>query len=215
MEYIYDSPIGALLIVYDEDNLLGVHFDRAQSREFVDNALIQRVIGQMDEYFAGGRKDFDLPLSPAGTDFQKEVWAALAEIPYGQTRSYGDIAGAVGRPKAARAIGTANGKNPIVVVIPCHRVIGANGALAGYSGGVERKIWLLDLEKQANCVRQNKNDCVYVNAELGMAPITKNSRDSAIAGRHFRKGAKNWTKLRFLAKMVRLLARLLRGGLSS
>jgi methylated-DNA-[protein]-cysteine S-methyltransferase len=101
---------------------------------------------QLDEYFAGRRRTFDVPLAPGGTAFQQEVWAALRAIPYGRTASYGDIARQIGRPNAVRAVGLANGRNPIAIVVPCHRVIGANGKLVGYAGGLATKRVLLDLE---------------------------------------------------------------------
>ena len=101
---------------------------------------------QLAEYFAGKRKTFDLPLAPKGTAFQRSVWQALRDIPYGETRSYGEIARAVGNPKASRAVGMANHRNPVPVLIPCHRVIGADGTLTGYGGGTERKALLLALE---------------------------------------------------------------------
>ncbi|HJE52257.1 MAG TPA: methylated-DNA--[protein]-cysteine S-methyltransferase, partial [Tessaracoccus flavescens] len=98
--------------------------------------------------FDGERRQFSLPLAPRGTEFQRRVWAALAEIPYGETRSYGELATALGRPGASRAVGMANGRNPISIVVPCHRVVGANGSMTGYAGGVERKVYLLDFERQ-------------------------------------------------------------------
>ena len=101
----------------------------------------------MEEYFAGKRQAFDLPLAPSGTEFQRRVWAALTEIPYGETRSYGQIATAIGQPGASRAVGMANGRNPVSIVVPCHRVVGASGSLTGYAGGPERKQFLLDLER--------------------------------------------------------------------
>ncbi len=101
---------------------------------------------QLDEYFAGDRREFDLPLVPLGSEFQRRVWDGLLEIPYGETISYGELAREIGRPAAARAVGMANGQNPISIVIPCHRVIGADGALTGYAGGVERKRLLLEHE---------------------------------------------------------------------
>ena len=101
---------------------------------------------QLEEYFAGRRREFDLPLSPTGTRFQLDVWQALREIPYGQTRSYKQIAAAVGRPLAARAVGMANNRNPLPIVVPCHRVIGASGALVGYASGLDIKRLLLDIE---------------------------------------------------------------------
>ena len=102
---------------------------------------------QLEEYFAGERTTFDVPLAPEGAPFEREVWRALEEIPYGETVSYGEIARRVGQPTAARAVGTANGRNPIAVIVPCHRVIGANGSLTGYGGGLERKRLLLELER--------------------------------------------------------------------
>jgi methylated-DNA-[protein]-cysteine S-methyltransferase len=111
-----------------------------------DAARFEEARRQLDEYFAGHRAEFDLPLSPRGTAFQREVWAALQTIPYGEVRSYGQIAAQIGRPGASRAVGLANGRNPISVIVPCHRVIGASGALTGYGGGLPRKRLLLDLE---------------------------------------------------------------------
>jgi methylated-DNA-[protein]-cysteine S-methyltransferase len=108
--------------------------------------LLRRVTGQLNEYFAGRRQEFELPLAPAGTEFQQACWQALAEIPYGETRSYGEQAARIGRPDRARAVGAANGANPIAIILPCHRVIGANGSLVGFGGGLETKRRLLDLE---------------------------------------------------------------------
>ncbi len=103
-------------------------------------------VEQLSAYFTGTRLEFDLPLAPRGTAFQREVWKTLREIPPGETQSYGDVARAIGRPGASRAVGAANGRNPIAIVVPCHRVIGANGQLTGYASGIERKRWLLDHE---------------------------------------------------------------------
>ena len=105
-------------------------------------------IEQLDEYFSGERQDFDLPLAVAGTTFQQRVWAALREIPYGETESYGELAARIGSPGASRAVGLANGRNPIGIIVPCHRVIGASGSLTGYGGGIERKRQLLDMERE-------------------------------------------------------------------
>ena len=147
-----DSPIGELLIYGDGESIHGLlmngdgefdYFKRSLERD--DDAFAD-AFAQLDEYFAGERDSFDLPLDAEGTDFQRAVWKALAEIPYGETRSYGQIAAVVGRPKAARAVGMANNRNPIAVVVPCHRVIGSGGALVGYAGGLGRKTWLLDHE---------------------------------------------------------------------
>jgi methylated-DNA-[protein]-cysteine S-methyltransferase len=114
-----------------------------------DDAIIAKARRQLDAYFAGKLRGFDLPLAPQGTEFQQRVWAALLKIPYGATRSYGQQAAAIGSPKAVRAVGLANGRNPIAIIIPCHRVIGANGSLTGYGGGMARKRLLLDLEQGA------------------------------------------------------------------
>ncbi|MBJ7458623.1 MAG: methylated-DNA--[protein]-cysteine S-methyltransferase [Thermoleophilaceae bacterium] len=149
------SPIGELLVLGDGENVKGLlmngdgEFDQ-KKREFTeDSAAFVETIDQLLQYFAGERESFELPLEPDGTDFQRTVWQALAEIPFGETRSYGEIAAAVGRPNAARAVGMANNRNPIAVIVPCHRVIGAGGALVGYAGGLERKTWLLDHERVA------------------------------------------------------------------
>ena len=146
MEFIYEAPMGKLLITYDDEFIFGLHFDREQNQEYKLNSIIKSCINQLDQYFAGSLKEFDLPLKPMGTDFQKATWAALQGIPYGETVSYGQIAMAIGKPKAPRAVGGANNKNPISIIIPCHRVIGASGAMVGYGGGMERKIWLLEHE---------------------------------------------------------------------
>ena len=119
--------------------------DRSQWVE--DAAAFPDVVAQLAAYFAGKRTGFEVALRPAGTSFQQRVWDALSEIPYGETRSYGEIARRIGQPGAARAVGLANGRNPIAVVVPCHRVIGANGALTGYAGGLQAKRALLDLEQ--------------------------------------------------------------------
>jgi methylated-DNA-[protein]-cysteine S-methyltransferase len=148
-----DSPIGELLVLGDGEVVHGLKmngdgdFEARKGQLTQDQAGYAPTLAQLAEYFAGDREEFDLPLEPHGTEFQLAVWRALAEIPYGETRSYGQIADAVGRPKAARAVGMANNKNPIAVIVPCHRVIGAGGALVGYAGGLERKTWLLDHER--------------------------------------------------------------------
>lgn len=111
-----------------------------------DRGAFAPVVDQLDAYFAGDRSDFDVALALEGTEFQRQVWAALLEIPYGQTRSYGDIARRIGRPGASRAVGSANNANPVAIIVPCHRVIGADGSLVGYGGGLDRKRQLLDLE---------------------------------------------------------------------
>jgi methylated-DNA-[protein]-cysteine S-methyltransferase len=142
-----DTPIGALLLAGDGRELSAVRIDGAPGAGWRrDAAPFREAAAQLRAYFAGELRDFDLPLAPRGTDFQRRVWSALREIPYGQTIAYAELAAAVGRPRAARAVGAANGRNPIAVVIPCHRVIGSGGALTGYGGGLARKRLLLDLE---------------------------------------------------------------------
>lgn len=142
-----DSPIGALLVAGDGDALTAVHMDGSPGPGWRrDRTALREATSQLRAYFAGELREFDLPLAPHGTPFQQAVWAALREIPYGHTISYAELAAAVGRPRSARAVGAANGRNPIAVVVPCHRVIGASGALTGYGGGLDRKRLLLDLE---------------------------------------------------------------------
>ena len=150
-----ESPIGPLLLTADDDGITGLHMDGAahgpshpRADGVEDAPRFAEARRQLEEYFAGDRTDFDLPLKPSGTPFQQEVWAALQTIPYGEVRSYGEIAAQIGRPSASRAVGLANGRNPIAVIVPCHRVIGASGSLTGYGGGLHRKRILLDLEAQ-------------------------------------------------------------------
>ncbi|MCM1251055.1 MAG: methylated-DNA--[protein]-cysteine S-methyltransferase, partial [Alistipes sp.] len=112
--------------------------------------LLRRAVQELQEYFDGVRRSFDLPLAPAGTPFQQQVWSALLEIPYGETRTYGEIAARIGRPKACRAVGMANNRNPIAIFVPCHRVVGASGALVGYAAGLSVKEFLLRLEEMNN-----------------------------------------------------------------
>jgi len=138
-----DSPLGRLTLCASDDGLTGIDFSRGLLGTRCEHSLLDRCKAQLAEYFAGTRTTFDLPLASAGTPFQQSVWDALGDIPYGETRSYGDIAGALGKPTASRAVGMANGKNPLAIIVPCHRVVGANGRLTGYSGGLARKEWLL------------------------------------------------------------------------
>ena len=145
-----ETKIGLLTITEEEGAITEVLFGKVgEDQTFLAEAtpILQEAEKQLAEYFAGIRKAFDLPLAPEGTDFQKSVWQALQQIPYGETRSYKEIATAVGNPKASRAVGLANNRNPISIVIPCHRVIGANGKLVGYGGGLGIKEALLQLEK--------------------------------------------------------------------
>ncbi len=143
------SPIGELQLVSDSGGLIRIAFPGQHIRVSADrqqDRVLHQAKQQLDEYFDGTRSRFDLPLAPAGTAFQLTVWAQLNKIPYGDVRSYRDIAEAMGKPKATRAVGAANGRNPLPVVVPCHRVIGADGSLTGFAGGLERKRQLLALE---------------------------------------------------------------------
>lgn len=150
--YTYiDSPVGQLLMSTDGEALTGIYMDLAEGpaaemRDWAcdaDAGALPRAARQLAEYFAGTRRDFDLPMRPSGTEFQRLVWKHLMHIRYGETWSYGELAQRIGKPKACRAVGLANGRNPLPIVVPCHRVIGANGTLTGYGGGLERKRWLL------------------------------------------------------------------------
>jgi methylated-DNA-[protein]-cysteine S-methyltransferase len=146
------SPVGALRLVADEDALVAVCMEEhAHAPSFVatdgrHHPVLLAAREQLAEWFAGERTRFELPLRPAGTPFQRAVWRLLAEIPFGQTMSYGELARRLGRPGSARAVGAANGRNPLPVIVPCHRVIGGDGGLTGYGGGLDRKEWLLRLE---------------------------------------------------------------------
>jgi methylated-DNA-[protein]-cysteine S-methyltransferase len=158
-----DSPCGPLLLVVNDDGAV-VRIEFGNGRESQKTVLKMRAAGidvvedagrtaglrrQLEEYFAGERQEFDLQLAPEGTPFELSVWGELKRIPFGETRSYGEIAQAIGRPGSARAVGRANGANPIPIVVPCHRVIGANGSLTGFGGGLEAKSRLLELEGRA------------------------------------------------------------------
>jgi methylated-DNA-[protein]-cysteine S-methyltransferase len=146
------SPIGKLTLVSNENALTHVHMDCGELKLPAGAKKGHAVLGdtrrQLEEYFAGKRVEFDLPMAAQGTEFQRKVWAALYAIPFAETRSYIDIARVIGKPKGPRAVGMANGRNPIGIIVPCHRVIGANGTLTGYGGGLERKQWLLDHERK-------------------------------------------------------------------
>ncbi len=151
---VVPSPIGPLTVVREDDALVrllmspppGLDLDAVgvRSDEGFDD-----VLRQLGEYFGGERTTFDLPLRPVGSDFELAVWGQLTQIPYGETRSYGHVARAVGEPGGAQAVGAANGRNPLAIVVPCHRVIGADGSLVGFGGGLPRKRFLLDLEQRA------------------------------------------------------------------
>jgi len=157
-----DSPIGRLLLGTDGEVLVRIDMDVPSRRpreleSWASDAAagpLPEVARQLDEYFAGRRRAFDLPLRLTGTEFQRRAWHSLMEIPYGETRSYGEQAKRIGNPNASRAVGLANGRNPIPIVVPCHRVIGADGSLTGFGGGIERKRWLLEHEGRSGGVRQ-------------------------------------------------------------
>lgn len=147
---IMQSPVGPLTLVCDGQALTQVLFgERRPSNAVHGHALLEETRRQLDDYFAGRRYVFDLPLNAQGTRFRQSVWRALRDIPFAETRSYAEIAAAIGKPKASRAVGAANGANPLAIIVPCHRVIGANGALVGYGGGMERKRRLLEHEREA------------------------------------------------------------------
>lgn len=140
-----ESPIGLVEFTASDKGLTSLYFvDQTQSVE--SNSITAKAAIQLEQYFQGQRKTFELPLEATGTEFQKDVWAKLMDIAYGQTQSYLNVANSINKPKAVRAVGAANGQNPISIIVPCHRVIGANGQLTGYAGGVERKAWLLQHE---------------------------------------------------------------------
>lgn len=150
-----DSPIGELTIVADDDAVVAIRFDTDRDRrrpdvlaavELADHPVLIAAVRQLNEYFAGERTEFELSIAPTGTEFQLDAWQALCQVPYGTTVSYGEQAAAMGDRRKARAVGAANGRNPIPIVVPCHRVVGSNGHLTGFAGGIEAKAWLLDHE---------------------------------------------------------------------
>lgn len=147
-----DSPIGPLTLAGDDgrlSHLLMLDHAHAPSRDgwWRDDSAFPEVAHQLSAYFAGDLTEFDVDYTLVGTEFQRRVWTALLTIPYGQTRSYGELAGQIGSPTASRAVGLANGRNPISIIVPCHRVVGADGSLTGFAGGLDTKAWLLDHER--------------------------------------------------------------------
>lgn len=174
-----DSPIGPLTLVALDGKLSGLYMNLQRHRPpdatfgEPDPTPFTEVIRQLDEYFGGQRTEFDLPMALVGTPFQRTVWAALQEIPYGETRSYGQLAERIGRPGAARAVGLANGRNPIGIIVPCHRVVGASGDLTGYGGGLERKQHLLDFERRRN--GSVRSDTLFEVAAFGRPPTDPGS----------------------------------------
>jgi len=154
------TPVGDLMLVASARGLRAIHWpdsspstDSLEAVRVADHPILRQTIAQLDEYFAGTRRDFDIPLDLAGTPFQLAAWHALADIPYGETTTYGRQARALGMPNAARAVGSANRVNPVCIVLPCHRVVGADGSLTGFAGGLERKRWLLDHETALTAAR--------------------------------------------------------------
>jgi methylated-DNA-[protein]-cysteine S-methyltransferase len=148
------SPLGFLILKSDGQNITEISFSENDIQEQNPCAVLEKCLGQLTDYFSGKSVGFDLPLNPEGTEFQKKVWAELLKIPYGETITYMELAVRLGDTKAIRAVGTANGRNPIAIVIPCHRVIGAGNKLTGYAGGIWRKKLLLELEMK-HSVRKN------------------------------------------------------------
>lgn len=150
---VIDSPVGEITLVARDGVLAGLYMHEHRHRPAWETfgepsaEPFDEVVAQLEEYFAGARTEFDLPLSMAGTPFQRTVWDALKDIPHGDTVSYGELAARIGRPTASRAVGLANGKNPISIIVPCHRVVGSTGDLTGYGGGIERKRMLLGFER--------------------------------------------------------------------
>lgn len=148
--FYYETDIGKIGIVEDGEAITHIFFKEITLEDIIisETSLLRKAYEEIQEYFLGKRKNFDLPLKPQGTEFQQRVWKVLQEIPYGSTCSYKDIAKQIGNIKASRAVGMANNKNPIPIIIPCHRVVGADGKLVGYAGGLDVKKRLLDIEKE-------------------------------------------------------------------
>ena len=156
-----DTPVGPVRVTADGGLVREVHLDAKDepvAGDRADRALVERAAGQLEDYFAGTLTVFDLPLGAEGTEFQRAVWRELSRLPYGTVASYGEIARRVGRPTGSRAVGAANGRNPIAIVVPCHRVIGADGTLTGYAGGLWRKEWLLAHEGVTGCAPTRSAD---------------------------------------------------------
>ena len=188
--YTYlNSPIGQLLLTMEDDHLTNVCMHKQKRAIEIDPDWkssaqpFRSVAKQLAEYFDGKRIDFEVPLRLSGTEFQLSVWAALKTIPYGTTMSYGALAKQINNPKAVRAVGLANGQNPIPIIIPCHRVIGANGSLTGFGGGLENKKFLLDLEQPALVSRLQAETHVGVPASAGIN-LSKKPKTAHLANAH-------------------------------
>ena len=147
------TPVGPLRLLATERGVAGIYFEehknmpQRSATSCPEHPVIQAIASQLQQYFEGERQNFETTLDPIGTDFQKQVWTALTEIPFGTTETYGELAARLGKPQASRAVGRANGLNPISIIVPCHRVVGASGKLTGYAGGLETKQWLLEHER--------------------------------------------------------------------
>lgn len=142
----YQSPLGWIEVGGNSRAIQSLNFAEEQREGFSSNLMVEKAVRQIREYFEGKRREFDVVIDPQGTPFQKAVWRQLLKVPYGRTASYGDIARSVGNPRAVRAVGGANGRNPIAIIVPCHRIIGSDGSMTGYGSGIWRKEWLLDHE---------------------------------------------------------------------
>lgn len=180
----FTSPVGELALVASDIGLVAILWqddDPARVRlgayaALSNHPILEDARAQLTDYFAGRLQAFTVPLDFRGTPFQQTVWAALLDIPFGETRSYGDIARTVGRPTASRAVGAANGRNPISIIAPCHRVVGANGALTGFAGGVETKRWLLDFEH--NAIKNQEKWCTQLDSNQWPLPSEGNALSS-------------------------------------
>lgn len=142
-----ESPIGLVEVGGTSTSVTSLYFVKRRRKGFKSHPFVEAAVTQIKEYFSGARRTFEVDISPAGTDFQKRVWEKLLTVPFGKTASYRDIATAIGNPKAVRAVGGANGSNPVSIIVPCHRIIGSNGTLTGYGSGLWRKEWLLKHER--------------------------------------------------------------------
>jgi methylated-DNA-[protein]-cysteine S-methyltransferase len=178
--HVVPSPIGDLMLVSNGEALTGVYMSdhmggpKPEPGWEPDGAELEAVAAQLQAYFAGELQEFDLPLAPQGTEFQKKVWRELCRIPFGETISYGELARRIGQPTACRAVGLANGRNPIAIIVPCHRVIGADGSLTGYGGGIDRKKWLLGHEAMTGLRPVSRN--LFTGARTTAEETTRAAR---------------------------------------
>ncbi len=163
--YTYmDSPVGRLMLTGQQSFLMTIEFPEEglvrtpQDKWLRDDNLLTKTVGQLNEYFSGSRKKFSVAIHPQGTDFQKKVWDILQDIPYGETISYGEVASRLGQPTASRAVGAANNANPLPIIVPCHRVIGADGSMVGFGGGIGIKLKLLELEYHFDSASRPQGD---------------------------------------------------------